>query len=204
MGGTRITSVSPTVMWKPVSSVSLSFGPGFERVIEEAQYVTTVPDPAATATYGNRYVFAHLDQKTLYASLRLDWSFTPRLSLQLYAQPLVSSARFTDYKELAVPRTRDFTHYDDVTFSDGEVNVTPASGSPFSIGDQDFDFKSLRGNAVLRWEYLPGSTFYAVWTQERVDDGLMPEFGVGRALTRLLETKASNIFVVKATRYFSL
>ena len=84
------------------------------------------------------------------------------------------------------------------------VSVTPSTGAPFEFRDPDFDFKSLRGNAVLRWEYLPGSALFVVWTQERVDDRVLPEFGVGRSFDRLLDAKADNIFLIKATRYFTL
>ncbi len=211
VNGSRQTSGSyswnayPSVEWKPVSNVTLGVGPGYERVLEDAQWVPGNDDPAATATYGHRYVFATLDQRTVYANVRLNWTVSPRLSLQLFAQPLVSSARFGGYKELARPRSYDFIPYGaGAVSSDGKITITPPNGAPFSFDDPDFDFKSLRGNAVLRWEYLPGSTFFLVWTQERVDHELLPDFAIRRSFDRLLDTKASNIFLVKATRYFSM
>jgi hypothetical protein len=61
-----------------------------------AQYVTQVSDALAEDTYGVRYVFATLDQRTLSMETRVHWTFTPQLSLQLFAQPLLASADFVD------------------------------------------------------------------------------------------------------------
>ncbi len=204
--GSYYWNVYPYVEWKPASNIMLSMGPGYERTHERAQYVDGgVDDPAVTSTYGHRYLFGTLDQRTLLANIRLNCAFSPRLTLQLFAQPLVSSGRYGDFKELAAPRTFDFVHYGaSAVRSDGTVDVTPLVGAPFSFDDPDFDFKSLRGNAVLRWEYLPGSTLFLVWTQERTDDQLLSDFRIRRSFDRLLDSKASNIFLVKATRYFTM
>ena len=57
-----------------------------------------------------------------------------------------------------------------VTYDRATASVTPADGgTPFALSDPSFNIKSLRGNAVLRWEYRPGSVLYFVWTQERTD-----------------------------------
>ena len=43
-------------------------------------------------------MFANLEQTTVSAQIRLNWSFTPNLSLQTFVQPLVSAGRYTDFK----------------------------------------------------------------------------------------------------------
>jgi hypothetical protein len=205
--GSYNVSVNPNAEWKPASNVLVSVGPGFERVHEDAQWVGNVPDPVASATYGVRHLFATLDQKTYFASLRLNWTFNPRLTLQLYAQPLVSSARFEGFKQLARGRSYDFTAFGgaQVDRTGGLVTITPGDGgAAFALGEPEFDFKSLRGNAVLRWEYLPGSTLFLVWTQERTDAERLGTFGLGRSVDRLLSAKADNIFLAKVTYYFAL
>lgn len=45
-----------------------------------------------------------------------------------------------------------------------------AGAQTFTIGDQDFNVRSLRSNAVLRWEWRRGSTMYLVWQQRRGAD----------------------------------
>lgn len=202
-GGTWDGSWNPGVEIKPISNLLVSIGPGFERTTQMAQYVQTQPDPVVTSTYGNRYVFARLDQTTLSANLRLNWSFTPNLSLQTFIQPLLSAGNYTDFKELARPRSFDFVHYG-AAYDPASGLVTPADGgTPFSISNPDFNFRSLRGNAVLRWEYAPGSTLYFVWTQERNQSDGNGDFEFGHSFDQLTQAHPSNIFIVKATYYLS-
>ena len=171
--------------------------------------MTTVADPTATPTFGSRYVFATLDQTSLSANIRLNWSFTPNLSLQLFAQPLISSGGYTDYKELAQPNTYSFAHYGEngSTFDPATLRIDPDGPGPapaFTVDRPDFNFKSLRGNAVFRWEYGPGSTFFLVWTQERTETDDTGEFRLGPDTRRLLKADANNIFLAKLSYYFSL
>lgn len=194
------------VEWHPASSVVLSFGPYFERVHDHSHYLATVPDPTATATFGNRYVLPTLDQTTLSATIRLNWAFTPHVSFQFYGQPLVSTGRYTDFKELALPRTYEF-----IGAGAGPWTYDAASGTfdldglgPAGAFGPDFNFKSLRGNAVFRWEYLPGSAFYLVWTQERTDDDVSDGFAIGPSFRRLVTAEANNIFLAKVTYYLNM
>jgi hypothetical protein len=177
--------VQPGIEWKPVSSLTLNVGPQFARDVEDAMYVDTYDDPTATETYGKRYVFAHLDQKTLSANIRLNWAFTPRVSLQTFVQPLISSGAYSGYKALAVPRSYEFV-------------PVPYGGNP------NFNYVSLRGNAVFRWEYRPGSTLYLVWTQERSDNQSQGEFNFRPDWARLMNTDTNNIFLVKLSYYFTM
>jgi len=133
-------------------------------------------------------------------------SLTPNLSLQTFIQPLISAGTYTDFKELARSRSYDFVHYGrtpGTSYADGVV--TPADGgTPFELADPDFNFKSLRGNAVLRWEYRPGSVLYVAWTQERTDYEALGDLRFGPATRRLLDAQANDIFLVKATYYLNL
>jgi hypothetical protein len=178
-------SVDGSVEWKPASNISLSVEPSYQKSYTAAQYLQTVADPSATATFGQRYVFGSLLQKTLSASVRLNWTFSPRTSLQLYAQPLVSSGAYTDFKSLARPKSYDFEPY---------------AGD---VGNPDFTFASLRGNAVLRWEYLPGSTLFLVWTQSRANSEDIGTFGLRRSLGNLFDVKGTNTFLVKVSYWWN-
>jgi hypothetical protein len=200
--------VTPKLVWKPSPRLYLSFGPSLERNLADAQFVTSVAAPGEVPADfgGRRYVFARLDQTTVAASLRLNVTFTPDLSLQTYLQPFISAGRFSDFKELARAGTYDFVHYGrapGTSYADG--TVTPAGGgTPFALGDPSFNFKSLRGNAVLRWEYRPGSVLYLVWTQERADEEALGALRFGPSTRRLLDARANDIFMVKATYYLAL
>ena len=113
--------------------------------------MATDDDSAAKATHGKRYVFARLQQKQLSLDTRVNMLFTPKASLQVFMQPLVVVGDYLDFKSLAAPKTFDFEAYPKPPF------------------DPDFNFKSLRLNAVFRWEWRLGSTLYVAWTQQRQD-----------------------------------
>jgi hypothetical protein len=195
--------------WKPGARLSLRFEPQIERTGTSAQYVDTFDDVLASNTFGHRYVFANLDQTTVSASLRLNWILTPKLSLEVYTQPLLSSGRYTGFKELARPRSYAFTGYPDpaptadpdriIVDPDGTAGPAPSH----EIDDPNFSLASLRGNAVLRWEYSPGSTLFLVWTQNRSDTESIGTFQTGRALDRLFGAAAHNIFMVKLSYWWN-
>lgn len=201
--------VELSVQWKPGPNISFKVGPGYGVDNIGAQWVGAFDDPTATATFGRRYVFASMKQRTLAANIRLDWTFTPQLSLQLFAQPLISSGDYYNFKELARPRSYDFLRYGEngSTF-DPTTNTADPDGSgpapPISLGNPDFNFKSLRGNAVLRWEYRPGSTLYLVWTQSRSDYENDGQFQFNRSLSRLIDARADNILMLKFTYWWSM
>lgn len=194
--------------WKPVSNISVSAAPELMWNQDWLRWVGDFDDPTATSTFGTRYVFAELYQTELSASLRLNWTFTPKLSLQIYAQPLISSGEHRRFKELMRPNSYAFHAYaaEDVDF-DGETYVIDPDGNgpadEFSFSNPDFDYRSLRGNMILRWEYRPGSTLYLVWTHGRTDWETAGRFDLDRSLDRLFRAGADNIILLKATYWLS-
>ncbi len=197
--------VEPSVEWRPTSKLTVRVAPSYEKLETTAQYVDTFDDPAAAGTFGRRYLFAALDQTTLSASVRLNWIFTPRLSLELYAQPLLSSGQYRDYKELAQPRSYQFglTGLPSAV-GDDRLAVAPATPgvATLEFADPNFSVASLRGNAILRWEYLPGSTLFLVWTQNRSDTVLDGQFRLGDGVDRMFSGAADNVFLVKLSYWW--
>ncbi|MBI4538918.1 MAG: hypothetical protein HY704_05330 [Gemmatimonadetes bacterium] len=197
------------VEWKPAPDLSLRVRPILNRQRTASQWIGSFGDATATATFGRRYVFADLEQTELSASVRLDWTFTPKLSLQFYGQPLISVGDYEDFKELARPRSYAFRVYgeDGSSVEEGTYRANPdgpaGPARPIQLWNPDFNFKSLRGNAVLRWEYRPGSALYLVWTQRRSDMEDRPEFRIGDSLERLWRAKPENILMLKATYWWS-
>ncbi|HYL28525.1 MAG TPA: DUF5916 domain-containing protein [Gemmatimonadales bacterium] len=200
-------SIAPTLEWHPSSRALVQVGPRLDKLHTTAQYVDTFDDPAATATFGHRYLFAELQEMQLSASVRLNWIFNPRLSLEIYAQPLLSSGRYRNYKELARPSSYEFLATGPARTAPGDTTrlvVTPATAglTQLEFDNPDFSLASLRGNAVLRWEYRPGSTIFLVWTQNRSDTITDGEFRVGSGLERLFSAAANNVFLVKVSYWW--
>jgi len=161
-------------------------GPSLTKSLEQAQYLTTIGDAAAMDTYGAWYLFAPLRQTTVAMETRLDFTFTPKLSFQLYAQPFISSGDYGAAGSLVAPRTHAFTPW------------------PGELPNFDFNYRSLRGTAVLRWEYRPGSTLYLAWQQSREDYAQgVGDFDFGRDRQALFRARPDNVFVIKASYWLT-
>lgn len=196
---------------KPSSFLSISTGPGISRSRGIAQYVKSVTDATATATYGARYVFADIDQSEVHFTTRVNWILNPKMSLQVFAQPLISVGDYWDFKEFARPRTFSFSRYGQETgniaadakrvYTVDPDGLGPASS--FTFNDPDFNFKSLRVNAVFRWEWRLGSTLYFVWTESRQDFSNPGHLSARRDIGKLFTAPANDIFLVRLAYWFS-
>jgi hypothetical protein len=210
--GSATTAVRVSFTVRPRSSLRLSLSPRIEHRIERAQYVGQQEDPVMTATHGARYLFAAMDYRSASFTTRVDWTLTPRLTLQTFLQPLFAVASYRDIKELARPDSRAFNTYgrdgnSSITYDteNGEylIDPDPAAGAEsFSLSDPDFNFKSLKVNMVLRWEYRQGSTFFFVWTQDRANFDDPGSFDLGRDAGALFAAPGENIFMVKMAHWF--
>lgn len=207
-GGRRSHSAEFELDWRPLPQARVRVGPSFETGRIVGQYVQAVPDARATATFGTRYVFADVQQREARFDTRVDWTFSPWLSLQLFLQPFASSGAFTRFKEFRTPRTFTFAEYGRdlgrVTFIGGGLRVDPdADGDApfFEIPTQDFTVRALRGNAVLRWEYQPGSTIFVVWSQQREAAFEQATTGLPRQVGRAFADPGQHVFLVKFSRW---
>lgn len=193
-----------SVRWKPRSNISLSIGPSYNVERSKIQWVTRIDDPLMTETYGTRYIFGKIFQRTLSSNIRLNWTFTPNLSLQLYLQPFLAVGQYDEFKELARPKKYEYNIFGEgastVIYADETYTVDPDGPGPaskFSFSNPDFNYKSLRGTMVLRWEYHPGSILYFVWTQNRADYSNPGHFNFTRDIGDLLTAPGDNIFLIK-------
>lgn len=202
--GTYNWNANLSVRWKPRSNFSLSAGPSYMVRKTEYQWITRVDDSLMVETYGTRYVFGRLFQQVISTEIRVNWTFTPRLSLQAYLQPFLAVGVYDRFKELARPKTRDYNIYGEngstIDYSNN-VNIVDPDGSgpasPFAFSNPDFNFKSMRGTIVLRWEYQPGSLLYFVWTQNRQDFAHPGDLNLRRDLGDLFTAPGDNIFLLK-------
>ncbi|MGD2136029.1 MAG: DUF5916 domain-containing protein [Gemmatimonadales bacterium] len=173
------------------------------------QYVTqrTVGD----STY---YVLGEIDRRELSVTARADLAITPHLSLELYAQPFVSAGRYDALKLAADPRAASYDARFDVLAADrltrpggeadAQVDVDRDGAIDFTFGDPDFRIVSLRTNAVLRWEFRPGSTLFVVWQQDRrdrFDDGALR---YADALWDTVSAEGRHVFAVKVAYWIGM
>ncbi|MBI4810518.1 MAG: carbohydrate binding family 9 domain-containing protein, partial [Ignavibacteriales bacterium] len=222
LGGARSESggfeveLNPGIEWKPTSGITCRIGTDITRGITTAQWISDdsnpIIDSTATATFGKRYLFSRLDHIELSARIRLDWTFTPRLSLQLFLQPLISVGKYYAFKELAKAGTFTFNRYGEnnstieyIDSTDSYLVDPDGTGlRTFTFSNPNFNYKSIRLNAVLRWEFLPGSTAYVVWTRSGEYSGDIGDFKFGRDFGNLLKAPDhEDIFMIKIAYWIS-
>ncbi len=172
--------------FRPMSQLRVTIGPSYNYQRNFAQWLRNKDDDGDGEA--DRFIFGELDSRVLDISVRGDWTFTPTLSLQLYAQPFVTTGDYGAIKELARPRSYEFLPY-----------------AGFD-GNPDFHFRSLHSNLVLRWEFRPGSTLYLVWQQNRGRglDALDPRFRPGDDLGSTFLDPGQSILLVKGNWWLGL
>jgi hypothetical protein len=172
-------AIEPSVTLRPTAAFSAEFGHLFDHGLNDAQWVAE-----EIADDRPRYVFARLDQHTSSMTMRMNYTVTPNLSVQVYAQPFVSSGIYNQFKELVDGRAED---YDDrYAPYDYRSSLSP-----------DFKALSFRTTNVMRWEYKPGSTLFVVWQQAAEGPGRVNGFHYGQDFSDVFSTPASNAFLVK-------
>jgi hypothetical protein len=137
-----------------------------------------------------RYVFGRLKQRTVAFTFRVNYTLTPNLSIQSYAEPFVSAGDYLNYKQLVDGRAAEYQNryapYDAYT------------------GNADFNYRSFRTTNVLRWEYKPGSTLFVVWQQGREGDEDFGDFKFGRDFGGVFSAPSQNVFLVKLTYWLNM
>jgi hypothetical protein len=209
-------NVGLDLQFRPASNVSLTVGPSLGHDETRIQYVTAYGDASATAFAGRRYVFAAVTQNSVSMNTRLNITFSPNLTFELFAQPLIASGAYSRYKEFAAPRSgqtleygSDFGTVTVTPFASGRDSITvdpdgPGGSPGTGFFDPSFTLRSLRGNAVLRWEYRPGSTLFVVWTRSSASELSRGSIDFGTDWQDLFRGPAENIFLVKFTYWVGL
>ncbi|MCA0376817.1 MAG: carbohydrate binding family 9 domain-containing protein [Gemmatimonadetes bacterium] len=189
------------VTLRPSSRVSLSVEPTWQQGTDPRQYVTRVA--GGTRTYGNRYVFGVIDRSTLSTKLRLNYTFSPNLTIEGYAEPFAATGHYTDMGELVAPRSRALRMYgtDGTTVSidsAGTRTITDGAGQ-FTLSNRDFHVLSFRSNVVMRWEWTPGSTLFVVWQQNRRTSDAYRQALSPRELFQTTRAAGDNLVSVKVS-----
>ena len=195
--------------YQPTNALSISFNPNYEKNPNKTQYVTQTDFNGTT-----RYITAEIDQQTLSASIRLNYTINPNLTIQYYGQPFISRGTYTNFNFITNPIANDL--YDRFhLFNDNQISFDETNDSylvdentngvtDYEISNPDFSFVQFRSNLVMRWEYIPGSEIFLVWSQGNT--GLQnPKKRLFRSLdNQIFGEKGENTFLIKVTYRFLL
>ena len=190
---------------RPSNSVSISIEPDYSIQNCELQYVST-----SGTTANPFYLFGSLDQKTLSFTFRLNYTINPELSIEYYGQPFVSAGKYSSYKKITQPDANTFMQRfygytpTELTYDPSTNTYNVNDGGTYSFANPDFNFRQFRSNLVIRWEYLPGSTIYLVWSQGRTSSDTNGLFHYGSDMKDLFQITPDNVFLIKFSYWFSL
>ena len=187
----------------PYNVLKLTLSMNYAENMDNLQYI----DPGYI-TNTDKIILAHLDQKTLGATFRIDYNITPEISLQYYASPFASVGKYSAFKEITQPRADSYADRFSLlntTLVENEYQVAANGETPsYSVKNPDFTFTQFRSNLVFRWEYRPGSQMFLVWGNERTGGKSDSHSKVGNAIGQLRDVFPNNIFLVKLNYWFSL
>ncbi len=191
-------SAGSNINWNDVGGYSYSFGPGvtlqpstrlqasistnLELGRTDAQWIEN--QDADGDGNDDTYVYGTLNRHVVDMTFRATYAIQRDLTLQVFLQPFVAVGDYFNIRQLAEPRSYKFV---------------PATVSE----DPDFNDKSLRGNVVLRWEYLRGSTLYVAWNMSTSDAARPGMFSVGRDIKDAFRAPGTHAVLVKVSYWLS-
>ncbi|MGM0666079.1 MAG: DUF5916 domain-containing protein [Bacteroidota bacterium] len=202
-------SLAMNFSYRPVNSLNISLSPAYSLRNSDLQYVCAMKNEEDETAY----IFAELVQNVLSMSLRVNYNITPDLTIQYWGQPFFAAADYSGFKKITNPMAGSYDDRQHV-FSIDEINEMEKiyyidedtdGNTDYSFGDPSFNFDEFLSNLVLRWEFAPGSTLYAVWSQSR--DAFIPtgEFVIRDNINTLFtEEKPYNVFLIKLSYRFGL
>ncbi len=188
--------------YQPTNALNISINPEFSINKNKTQYVSEenfMNDP--------RYVTAEIDNQTFSTSIRINYTINPNLSIQYYAEPFVSRGTYSNFNHITNAVASDlndrFYLYDDdqISLNDGvyHIDENRNGSTDYSFGEPDFAYVQYRSNLVVRWEYIPGSEIFLVWSQGT--NGLGdPTDGIFESIDqKIIQEKKENTYLIKAT-----
>ncbi len=196
------TSLFSDITYIPHNTLNISLSPSLSFQENKLQYVSTTKYNAQ-----KRYIMATIDRATLSMSLRLNFSLTPDLSLQYWGQPFIAAGKYSDFKRITNSTAENY-HDRFHTFTEDQINQQNGhfsidenrdGATDYAFGAPDFNVLQFKSNLVARWEYIPGSTVYLVWSQNRNGFNPIGNFNLQNDLNDLFGIYPENVFLVKFT-----
>ncbi len=205
----RVNGFEIGATFRPNTALSLSVSPSYEFSMNALQYVDTLDLDA-----GEKYIFARIEQKTLGLTCRLNLSLTPDLSIQFYGQPFIAAGKYSEFKPITDSRAQKYEDRFHI-ITENEIDYYPDTEEynvdenldgvvDYTFGNPDFNFLQFRMNLVVRWEYIPGSSLYLVWSQGRTRDSSVGDFSFREGMRDLFSLHPHNVFLIKFSYCFQL
>jgi Domain of unknown function (DUF5916)/Carbohydrate family 9 binding domain-like len=173
--------IGPSVSLQPSARLQASISTTYTAGLDIAQWITNA-DVDADGVID--HVYGMLRRNVVDVTLRGTFALNRDTTLQVFLQPFVASGDYSNIRRLARPMSFDF-----------DPATLPSN--------PDFNNKSMRSNVVLRWEYVRGSTLYAVWNLSRSDESRPGSFSPLRDIGDSFSGAGPNVLMVKISYWMS-
>ncbi|WP_258101461.1 carbohydrate binding family 9 domain-containing protein [Marinoscillum pacificum] len=197
------------IRYQPTDALRLSVSPGISTNDDELQYVDSYESGG-----NGEYILGNIKQVTYSASVRVNYIITPNLSIEYWGQPFISSGEYSNFKRVLDPNANEYNQrylpYDanQIMFMEDElvyhIDHDRNGEVDYVLDDPNFNFMQFRSNCVLRWEYIPGSTLFLVWTSNASEYHNSRRNSFSELTNDLNKVNGSNIFLLKYTYRFIL
>ena len=195
--------VQPGIAFFPANSLKISVSTSFTSNINKLQFINS-----EQVDNKNYYLLGKVVQNTIGATFRIDYNITNELSVQYYGSPFASVGKYSEFKNVTDSRAEQYGDRFMILnpVLNGDNYEVPGNNSQieYTFANPDFNFFQFRSNLVLRWEYLPGSQIYLVWSQDRTNYINPGNGSVYNALNSLRNVYPNNIFFIKVNYWFSI
>ena len=198
-------SIAPATTLLLSNTLKLGLSVNYSSNTDDLQYVET-----NTSNNNPMYILGKINQHTLGITFRIDYIITPELSIQYYGSPFASVGKYSEFKNITDPQTDNYNdrfkllsvtpNGDDYVI----VENHPVLTNPISFHNPDFNFSQFRSNLVLRWEYLPGSQIYLVWSNERNYFKNPADKPVNDVISILKDVYPASVFLLKINYWFTI
>ncbi len=203
------TGIWSRIFWQPMNTLSLNLQPSVSWYRNDLQYVSTL-DFAGE----DRYMLGTIDQVTYRVSLRSTFNVTPNFSIEFWGQPFISTGEYTQFKLATAPHAENyddrFTGFSssDISFdTQEELYSFDENGdglTDYTLDNPNFNIIQFRSNFVVRWEYIPGSTVFVVWSSNGSEFHTNEQNNFRDLTGDLSRLNSTNTFLVKYTYRFIL
>jgi len=207
-GYARAINAGLELEYRPLDFLQISLSPNYFKEDKQIIFIETT-------SYDDKdvHLVSRIEQEYTSLDIRINLSITPDLSIQYWGQPFVFSGNYSEFKKVVDPMNMDimqqyYTFNEDEIFHDKDeteylIDENGDGIADYSFENPDFSFFEFRSNLVIRWEYIPGSTAYLVWSQGRTGDHPDGQFSLSDNINRLSLLTPSNTFLLKISYRFS-
>lgn len=205
----KSSGVNFNLTLRPTDALRISLSPNINWSRNDLQYINQVDFNGES-----QFLLGRVEQTTYRMSMRANYNITPNLTLEFWGQPFMATGEYTDFKKVHLANSENYNErfrmFDagEVVFNaDNEVYEVFESGSAtadYEFSDPDFNIVQFRSNFVMRWEYVPGSTLFVVWSNNGSYFDQSEENGFRQLRSQLGNLETTNTFLLKYTYRFIL